>query len=816
MRVTQISDRTTHAVIGGDESIEMGMSDSAEFFSILYKSLYSDQILAVVRETLCNGWDAHIEAGQTDKPLDVTLTDEELIIRDYGNGIRREMIGPIYGVMGGSTKVANGNVTGGFGLGCKAPYAYVEHFEVTSWSKEDGEMTIYRMMKADPEKKNKPSITPIVSVPTIDHGLQVKIQIKASDRRRFDMLIRRIAHNGEIKVRLNGAADILPMMPFGEAKHGFLMTQAQVLDTDAKIHIRYGNVIYPLERMAQYGDQYNHVTNMLDRLGRWDHWKIIFQARPNTIAITPSRETLSMQEGTIAEVTRLLNEFKSISNANLEKGCCELLNESIKKSAKEKKLIDIFDPKEKIPGLSAVMLGKTFLVDFPQFVRQYASRYPTFPNFRKKDLLARLQALIDIGYGDRGLIQTYRSELIKGWKRKGYQSPWFHRQVIYPLKKALHDHEELAEDKLYIFGDGKDAKGYSQSDMLVPIKRFEHYGILSCLPFLRNVVILTHNRQSVLDRASQFPIMKETLGTTENCLVYLVARSVKKVNAARSFFEAKGYTLIDLTKIHPWEAQHLSEPVKVAKAAKPKRMGLPILSQIMDKHGAISTVIAQSSDAQVIGSPEFVIKIAAKNDLAALPDLTFDTSKWVIKNWGDKGGIVVNVNQEEKYISAGSKSFHDYMMQKILDQFQNNQRIKESLPFDYNKIPDLIARRRYGGEQDEKILFDALYSDKDLREYFGFVWTLTDEDKMYLKLWGEFKMHPWRTSELYRQVLEIEKAIKLDDSIHEMYNTLLNSRMVDLLSPNRVRDMMLRPQTTGATKKQQLQCRDMLLEAIEG
>ncbi len=69
MEVSQPLDHITHAVIGGGKTIDFGISNSAEFFDILSRTLYTDQILAVVREVLCNAWDAHIAAGCTDKPI---------------------------------------------------------------------------------------------------------------------------------------------------------------------------------------------------------------------------------------------------------------------------------------------------------------------------------------------------------------------------------------------------------------------------------------------------------------------------------------------------------------------------------------------------------------------------------------------------------------------------------------------------------------------------------------------------------------------------------------------------------------------------
>ena len=93
---------------------------------------------------------------------------------------------PIYGVYGASTKKQDATVTGGFGLGCKAPFAYSEHFEVTSWHK--GTKTIYNLSRSSAEVNGKPGIFPIASFPTTESGLQVRIPLNNGDRSEFCLL----------------------------------------------------------------------------------------------------------------------------------------------------------------------------------------------------------------------------------------------------------------------------------------------------------------------------------------------------------------------------------------------------------------------------------------------------------------------------------------------------------------------------------------------------------------------------------------------------------------------------------------------------
>ncbi len=108
MQVSHVSEHITHAVIGGGKAVEFGISNSAEFFNILSSTLYKNQILAVVRETLCNGWDIHIEGGIQDRPVLVTVDSEKFVIQDFGRGIHHDDMGPIYGTYGNSTKKHDG------------------------------------------------------------------------------------------------------------------------------------------------------------------------------------------------------------------------------------------------------------------------------------------------------------------------------------------------------------------------------------------------------------------------------------------------------------------------------------------------------------------------------------------------------------------------------------------------------------------------------------------------------------------------------------------------------------------------------------
>jgi hypothetical protein len=298
MQVSQIAELDTHVVIGGGAQRAFGMSDSAEFFTVLSDTLYRDKKRAVVREVVCNADDAHKMVGKTDLPIDIKLTSDELIIRDFGPGIHDDRIVPIYCVYGASTKVNDDGQTGGFGLGSKAPFAYSDHFTVTSC--HEGFKTVYSISRGGADTDGKPAIRTMVRVPTTDTGITVSIPLeKKEDEGDFERIIRMVVRQGGIKANLNGCE--LDTWDYGNAaKIGFAAIASHDLD-ESPVYVRYGAVLYPLSTEDPEIQKRVHSYRTDAAL------RLILMAPPGSIGVTPSREALSYSARTIETVTRLLD-----------------------------------------------------------------------------------------------------------------------------------------------------------------------------------------------------------------------------------------------------------------------------------------------------------------------------------------------------------------------------------------------------------------------------------------------------------------------------------------------------------------------------
>lgn len=108
----------------------------SHIFNVLRNQLYSDKILAVIREYSCNAVDAHVEVGKKEEPIVVTLPTKlslEFKVRDFGRGLTETEIGEVYAMYGESTKRGTNEQIGQLGLGCKSAFSYGDNFIINSY-----------------------------------------------------------------------------------------------------------------------------------------------------------------------------------------------------------------------------------------------------------------------------------------------------------------------------------------------------------------------------------------------------------------------------------------------------------------------------------------------------------------------------------------------------------------------------------------------------------------------------------------------------------------------------------------------------------
>lgn len=333
MEVTSINHHDTHAVIGGGKVQAFTINADAEFFEMMSSTIYSNKKLAVVREVLCNAWDANIESQNQKKPVLVDISDAKMTFRDFGPGIDPNRIGEIYCSYGKSTKRHDGVQTGGFGIGSKAPFAYTKNFSVTTIHK--GTKSVFNISRGSTATNGLPDFRCMVSVPTTEpDGLIVSIPIQKADRKAFQKLVVDLAFMGGILVRLNGQIQkrvvygdqlpfaLVPSNLFPEHLNAQVSGHSR-RSGDIKYFVKYGSVVYPL---PQDFTKNRHITvETGTQLIKSMDLSVVFIAPPNSIGITPSRENIEMLDRTVDTLKALFTASNAVVKELMPKVIQKLL-----------------------------------------------------------------------------------------------------------------------------------------------------------------------------------------------------------------------------------------------------------------------------------------------------------------------------------------------------------------------------------------------------------------------------------------------------------------------------------------------------------
>lgn len=158
---------------------------TAKAFKILSSGLYSDKILAVIRELSCNAYDSHVAAGKKDVPFEVTMPtelDPQFKVKDFGVGLNHDGVMRLYSTYFESTKTDSNDFIGALGLGSKSPFSYVDSFSVVSVF--NGFKTFYTAFIGS---TGTPSIALMSDAVETDepNGLEVSFPVKLEDMRVF-------------------------------------------------------------------------------------------------------------------------------------------------------------------------------------------------------------------------------------------------------------------------------------------------------------------------------------------------------------------------------------------------------------------------------------------------------------------------------------------------------------------------------------------------------------------------------------------------------------------------------------------------------
>ena len=181
LQVTNPSDVSRSGV---HDEREFSIKRTSKAFQILSSGLYSNKILAIVRELSCNAWDAHVAAGKNTLPIEIklpTYVDDTFYVKDFGIGLSHEDVLNIYTTYFESTKTGSNDFIGALGLGSKSPFSYTNNFIVESRFN-----SVKRVYTAFINESGIPAIALMGEEVTDEsNGVTVMFSVKPNDRRAF-------------------------------------------------------------------------------------------------------------------------------------------------------------------------------------------------------------------------------------------------------------------------------------------------------------------------------------------------------------------------------------------------------------------------------------------------------------------------------------------------------------------------------------------------------------------------------------------------------------------------------------------------------
>ena len=266
----------------------IAVGQQAHIMRILRDTMYSDKILAVLREYSSNAWDAHCAYNLSHVPIKVTLpmaSSPTLVIRDFGPGLSKQDALFHFTQFGASSKrgfesdcadcaamptdefcdrcldadvlarahEANERAqkqVGSLGVGCKAGHAYSDTFTITSWF--EGTKSVYIAVI---DASDEGEMRLVHEEPCGDEtGLEIKIAVLPSDVTAFHDRARNLFRYFEPRPDINIH---LPVVQRHNFKEGFLTED-------------YNNGWTAIMGCVPYRLDLNQVKELLEDMGLWD------------------------------------------------------------------------------------------------------------------------------------------------------------------------------------------------------------------------------------------------------------------------------------------------------------------------------------------------------------------------------------------------------------------------------------------------------------------------------------------------------------------------------------------------------------------
>lgn len=291
---------------GETEVKEFGFKMDATAFKLMADNLYTDKILAVMREYSCNARDAMEKAGKGDQPIVIHFPnafEPFFSVQDNGTGMSPEDAMGLFSTYFDSTKRADNTVTGCFGLGSKAAFAYSDSFTVrVIWN---GKIYNYQCTIGE---QGVPTIAQMGKPITTDddNGVTVTVPVQEKDFREFA----KKAHVALSRITplpiITGNAEGVDLSEMDYWVSGD--DETWKLHRDYESYSYYGAKPHAIQAGVCYPIDYNKMEGLTETQRNILQLPIDIWFETGQLAVQTSREGLSYDDKTRASIVARLDE----------------------------------------------------------------------------------------------------------------------------------------------------------------------------------------------------------------------------------------------------------------------------------------------------------------------------------------------------------------------------------------------------------------------------------------------------------------------------------------------------------------------------
>ena len=288
-----------------------------EFITTLLSSnLYSAPERSFIREIVSNAWDSQVEAGTTDIPIIVKITESEethyygkdftgcgdITIRDFGTGLSPERFNDIYRNIGSSTKRESNDYHGAFGIGHLSGFSCSNTMYITSYYNgtcyeyigiKDANTIVYTLITTD--------------TTTEKNGLEVTLKNVCLEKYRNALKYICFFPNVYVEDNHPYCYSYVDINNIKIKKYTNFWVSSYV----TKDKILLGNVLYPLDDLELnllYNNSNDNNKILKDFLGDIYSTGIVLKFDIGELNVTPNRESIIYTKDCI---TKIINKVKA-------------------------------------------------------------------------------------------------------------------------------------------------------------------------------------------------------------------------------------------------------------------------------------------------------------------------------------------------------------------------------------------------------------------------------------------------------------------------------------------------------------------------